>query len=596
MSIKSDRWIREMCRNHQMIEPFEEKQMRQGVISYGVSSYGYDIRIADEFKIFTNVNSTIVDPKNMDPGSMVDFKGPVAIIPPNSFALGRTIEYFRIPRSVLTICLGKCVTGDTRVVDASSGDYVTIRDFVSRARTKTAGLESGRIAELPVQHHMDNGVQTVYELTTWTGLRVKTTAQHPFLTWSGWRPLEELRAGERIAVARSVPVFGRSDWPEHEATLLGLMLADGACHTPGSSPCFTGADPRIVEVFTQSAHAFGCSVTSNGRLGYRLVNRVGRGGVATRNRATAWLEGLGCNVLSRDKHVPPVVFTARRETAAAFLRALFSGDGSVYSSGDGVYLEYATISERLADDVRHLLLRFGVFALVRPRRGRDGYESYRVQVTDRRMLARFGQEIGFIAGSAKQARLDRILELIAVRPWKKSNFDTLPREAWATMRSAAHARGRTLSSCGLARTIPRQSLPFGIARQVATAVEDSELQSQVDADVLWDRIVSIRPAGREPVYDLTVPGAHNFVANDIIVHNSTYARCGIITNVTPFEPEWEGFVTLEISNTTPLPAKIYANEGIAQVLFFESDEVCEVSYRDKAGKYQAQKGITLPRL
>jgi dCTP deaminase len=77
---------------------------------------------------------------------------------------------------------------------------------------------------------------------------------------------------------------------------------------------------------------------------------------------------------------------------------------------------------------------------------------------------------------------------------------------------------------------------------------------------------------------------------------STYARCGIITNVTPFEPEWEGFVTLEISNTTPLPAKIYANEGIAQVLFFESDEPCETSYKDKAGKYQAQRGITLPRL
>ena len=107
MSIRPDRWIREMCRTHRMIEPFEEKQVREGVISFGVSSYGYDIRIADEFKIFTNVNSTIVDPKNMDAASMVDFKGSVAIIPPNSFALGRTIEYFRIPRNVLTICLGK---------------------------------------------------------------------------------------------------------------------------------------------------------------------------------------------------------------------------------------------------------------------------------------------------------------------------------------------------------------------------------------------------------------------------------------------------------------------------------------------------------
>ena len=100
MSIKPDHWIRRMCREHRMIEPFEEKQVRGGVISYGLSSYGYDIRVADEFKIFTNVNSTIVDPKAMDPATMVDFRGPVAIIPPNSFALGRTVEYFRVPRKI----------------------------------------------------------------------------------------------------------------------------------------------------------------------------------------------------------------------------------------------------------------------------------------------------------------------------------------------------------------------------------------------------------------------------------------------------------------------------------------------------------------
>jgi dCTP deaminase len=107
MSIKPDHWIRKMCREHGMIEPFEEKQVRQGVVSYGVSSYGYDIRVADEFKIFTNVMSTVVDPKNVDPASMVDFRGPVCLVPPNSFALARTIEYFRIPRNVLTICVGK---------------------------------------------------------------------------------------------------------------------------------------------------------------------------------------------------------------------------------------------------------------------------------------------------------------------------------------------------------------------------------------------------------------------------------------------------------------------------------------------------------
>ncbi|HKW91202.1 MAG TPA: dCTP deaminase [Methylomirabilota bacterium] len=105
--IKSDRWIRRLALEKGMIKPFEDRQVRKGGISYGLSSYGYDIRIADEFKIFTNINTTIVDPKSFDPRSFVDYQGEVAVIPPNSFALGRSVEYFKIPRNVLTICVGK---------------------------------------------------------------------------------------------------------------------------------------------------------------------------------------------------------------------------------------------------------------------------------------------------------------------------------------------------------------------------------------------------------------------------------------------------------------------------------------------------------
>jgi len=106
-SIKADRWIKKMSLEHGMIEPFEDRQVREGVVSYGLSSYGYDIRVADEFKIFTNINSTVVDPKHFDARSFVDLKADVCIIPPNSFALARTVEYFRIPRDVLTVCVGK---------------------------------------------------------------------------------------------------------------------------------------------------------------------------------------------------------------------------------------------------------------------------------------------------------------------------------------------------------------------------------------------------------------------------------------------------------------------------------------------------------
>jgi dCTP deaminase len=107
MSIKSDRWIRRMAREHGMIEPFEDAQVRRGTISYGVSSYGYDMRVSHEFKIFTNVNNAIVDPKDFDDRSFVNFEGDVCIVPPNSFALARSVEYFRIPRNVMTLCVGK---------------------------------------------------------------------------------------------------------------------------------------------------------------------------------------------------------------------------------------------------------------------------------------------------------------------------------------------------------------------------------------------------------------------------------------------------------------------------------------------------------
>jgi dCTP deaminase len=107
MAIKADSWIRRMAQEHRMIEPFVDGQVRDGVISYGLSSYGYDIRVSDEFKIFTNVHSAVVDPKDFNPKSFVDFHGDICVIPPNSFVLAQTVEYFRIPRDILTICVGK---------------------------------------------------------------------------------------------------------------------------------------------------------------------------------------------------------------------------------------------------------------------------------------------------------------------------------------------------------------------------------------------------------------------------------------------------------------------------------------------------------
>jgi dCTP deaminase len=153
MGLKADQWIRKMALEHGMIEPFVDHQKRDGVISYGLSSYGYDIRVADEYKIFTNVFSAVVDPKSFDTKSMVDFKGEVCIIPPNSFALARTVEYFRIPRNVLTICVGKSTY-------ARCGIIVNVTPFEPEWEGFVT-LEISNTTPLPAKIYSNEGIAQV---------------------------------------------------------------------------------------------------------------------------------------------------------------------------------------------------------------------------------------------------------------------------------------------------------------------------------------------------------------------------------------------------------------------------------------------------
>jgi dCTP deaminase len=153
MSIKSDRWIKKMAREHRMIEPFVDGQTGTGVVSYGVSSYGYDIRVADEFKVFTNVYNTVVDPKNFDPRSFVDIKAEVCVIPPNSFALARTIEYFRIPRDILTVCVGKSTY-------ARCGIIVNVTPFEPEWEGHVT-IEISNTTPLPARIYANEGIAQV---------------------------------------------------------------------------------------------------------------------------------------------------------------------------------------------------------------------------------------------------------------------------------------------------------------------------------------------------------------------------------------------------------------------------------------------------
>ena len=367
-----------------MIEPFEPGQVREAnghrIVSYGTSSYGYDIRCSSEFKIFTNINSTIVDPKKFDEGSFVDFRGDVCIIPPNSFALARTIEYFRIPRNVLVACLGKstyarCFRGDTRVA-LVDGTSPTLEEMARRA-------ESG-----------------------------------------------ELFWGYSIG--------------ENGRVIVSLLDA----------PRYIGRD-ALVEV-----------ELDNGELIHATPNHD---------------------------------FMLR----------------------DGRMLQASSL-----------------------RPGQSLMPLYRDRM--------FGE--------------DRVYQPMA---------------------DAMHTTRRLVDEARLRSAIAGESLPTDFRMRVRSDNAGHRAGG-------WNhKVVAIRERpGDHDVYCLTVPEAGNFALEaGVFVSN-----CGIIVNVTPLEPEWEGHVTLEFSNTTPLPAKIYANEGVAQVIFFESDEVCETSYKDRGGKYQGQKGVTLPKM
>src|SRR6266496_1222060 len=155
--LKSDRWIRKMSQEHDMINPFSEKQVREGVISYGLSSYGYDLRVADEFKIFTNVNSTIVDPKHFDEKSFVTINSDVCIVPPNSFALARSVEYFKIPRTVLTLCVGKSTY-------ARCGIIVNVTPFEPEWEGFVT-LEISNTTPLPAKIYANEGIAQVLFFT-----------------------------------------------------------------------------------------------------------------------------------------------------------------------------------------------------------------------------------------------------------------------------------------------------------------------------------------------------------------------------------------------------------------------------------------------
>jgi dCTP deaminase len=560
MGLKPDHWIRKLAREQKMIEPFEEKQVREAVISYGVSSYGYDIRVADEYKIFTNVFSAVVDPKHFDPKSMVDYKGDVCIIPPNSFALARTVEYFRIPRSVLTVCLGKstyarCFRGDTRVA-LVDGSAPTLEEMAQRAEAGEMfwGYSLGQHGQVLVtllEAPRYIGRDQLLEVTLDNGQTIQCTPDHAMVMRDGQMlPAADLRPDSRL-----MPLYRQRRrgyemvyQPVSGHLLPTHRLTDDWNLRHGVYPNQPGTHRHHID-----------GNRENNRP-WNLTRMKAGAHIRYHNQSS---DGAG---FDPEEHGAAIRAALQRRAEDPAWRERFSQaqrERALQFWGDDTYAELRArvLEERRnpSDDTR-LAHRLAMLD-----RYRDPQERQRQSEL---MKAAWQKDDGH-----RRARQVEIARRVNLREEITAEAVRSALDEAGSLRGAAR-----LLNCD--RSVFRR-FPEVVSAFRGTATPDNH------------RVVSVRELpGDHDVYCLTVPEAGNFALEaGLFVSN-----CGIIVNVTPFEPEWEGFVTLEISNTTPLPAKIYSNEGIAQVLFFEADEECETSYADKKGKYQKQQSIVLPKL
>jgi len=359
--------------------------------------------------------------------------------------------------------IGKCLKGDTMIIDPVTGRPRTIRELVeSQAGSVHTLAAAGCIVEAEPSAYICNEPAQMFKLTTQTGRTIEATANHPFLTRDGWKPLSELRECDRVAVVAEYPnLYGCTRTDDDLLTILAYLLADGSLNENGS-PVFTKLDPEVRLDFEAAVERRGdeCVEYDNSR-GITHVRVRGKGG--TQNNVITFLKEYGLQGLrAPDKFIPDFVFGLKKPKLALFLNKLFTCDGSMEAAGR---VSYSSTSIHMVRQVQHLLLRFGIVSLIR-NRFLDG-ELYGAEllVASKNDVIKFIDEIGFTGEKAVKAE---------------------------TVRAALYN----------VRANPTQLDRMG--------------------SILFDRIRSIEPTMVEPVYDLTIPDTHNFIASDFVVHNSTW--------------------------------------------------------------------------
>jgi len=430
-----------------------------------------------------------------------------------------------------------CLAAETPVYLPDLGVYKPIAELVGQSGFRVLALntDTWELERRPATRAFATGRKAVYRLTTQLGRSVRATANHKFLTINGWRRLDELEAGDRLALPRRLVGPTAQGMSDDELALLGHLIGDG-CTLPRHIQQYTTNDLGLAEtVATLATRVFQGTISpriSRERRWYQVYLSASRRLThGVRNPIAAWLDRLGIfGLRSYEKFVPEEVFRQPRLQIAHFLRHLWSTDGSInLSVGKNHYanIYYASSSPRLARDVQSLLLRLDINARVlRVPSGPKGRTQYQVQVSGKGDATRFRDQIGGL-GASKVVHMSAISEYLEARV-AKTNRDVVPREVWRLIaRPAMQAVGMTdremqtifgVAYCGT--NLYKHNLSRVRTARLATVVGSDRLTCLASSDVYWDTVSSIISDGEDAVFDLTVDGVHNFVAGDIVLHNS----------------------------------------------------------------------------
>jgi DNA polymerase-3 subunit alpha len=441
----------------------------------------------------------------------------------------------------------RCLPGHVEVLDAATGRMVPIGEvFEGRETLRTVlacDTDSLKLVEASVVDVHDNGVKPVWKLTTESGRTIDATGNHPLLTFEGWKNLEELAEGEHIAVPRSIPVEGTDTWPEHEVIALGHLIAEGnLCHPHGLY--FYSQDEEQIDDFVRAAEGFenvGCTRSVHRGTGSIYTARLDR---KEPNGIFEWARSLDLlGKTATEKEIPAAAFRLCNEQVALLLARMWAGDGHV--SGDRRAMYYATSSKRLAHQVRHLLLRLGVISRIRnvdfPYRA-GTKRGWQVHVHGNENFRAFAATVGLRFLS--EVRRARMVELVLRAPDSGPSKDVVPVAIRQRVRAlkAEHGLRRKDIEAG-AGVSARDFYPLGtnpdkigFTRKMIGALadffDDPVLSKHAESDVLWDRVVSVEYVGEMPTYDLEVATHHNFVADDVVVHNSHSAAYSLLSYQT----------------------------------------------------------------